>query len=78
MLAYTCSDCKGSFYRIDLWPHPENSGEFICRNCQTTRRLKKQKSFESDFRRFRERQDYVPQEGLFKQTSSEFPMMNLM
>jgi len=62
MLVNTCSNCKRSFDRIDLWPHPENSDGFICRNCQTTRRLKKEKSFESDFRRFRERQDYVPQE----------------
>ena len=61
-----CSDCKESFDRIDLWPHPENSEEFICRSCQTTRRLKKQKSFESDFRRFRERHDYVPQEETFQ------------
>ncbi len=66
MLANTCLDCKGTFDRIDLWPHPENSDEFICRNCQTTRRLKKQKSFESDFRRFRERQEYVPQEETFQ------------
>ena len=66
MLTNTCSDCKESFDRIDLWPHPENSSWFICRNCQTNRRLKKQKSFESDFRRFRERQDYVPQEETFQ------------
>ncbi len=66
MFANTCSDCKGSFDRIDLWPHPKNYDEFICRNCQTTRRLKKQKSFESDFRRFRERQDYVSQEETFQ------------
>ena len=66
MFANTCSDCKGSFDRIDLWPHPKNYDEFICRNCQTTRRLKKQKSFESDFRRFRGRQDYVSQEETFQ------------
>ncbi|MDH3313550.1 MAG: J domain-containing protein [Nitrosopumilus sp.] len=70
MLANTCSDCKGSFDRIDLWPHPENSDEFICRDCQAIRRLKKQKSFESDFRRFRERQDYVPQEETFQTSQS--------
>ncbi|MGY5146463.1 MAG: hypothetical protein ACW9W4_00450 [Candidatus Nitrosopumilus sp. bin_7KS] len=61
-----CSDCKGTFERIDLWPHPENSEKFICRNCQKVRRLKKQKSFESHFRRFRERQDYIPQEDTFQ------------
>ena len=66
MLTNTCSNCKGSFDRIDLWPHPENSDGFICRNCQTTRRLKKVKSFESNFRRFRKRQDYVPQEETFQ------------
>ena len=66
MLANTCSDCKETFDRIDLWPHPENPDGFICRNCQTIRRLKKQKSFESYFRRFRERQDYVPQEDAFQ------------
>lgn len=66
MLANTCSDCKKKFDRIDLWPHPKNYDEFICRHCQTTRRLKKQKSFESDFRRFRVRQDYVPQEETFQ------------
>ena len=65
-MANTCSDCKEKFDRIDLWPHPKNYDEFICRNCQTTRRLKKQKSFESDFRRFRVRQDYVPQEETFQ------------
>ena len=70
MLANTCLDCKGTFDRIDLWPHPENSDEFICRNCQTTRRSKKQKSFESDFRRFRERQNYVPQEETFQTSQS--------
>ena len=70
MLANTCSNCKGSFDRIDLWPHPENSDGFICRNCQTTRRLKKEKPFESDFRRFRERQDYVPQEEAFQISQS--------
>lgn len=61
-----CLDCKGEFDRIDLWPHPENSEGFICRNCQKVRRLKKQKSFESHFRRFRERQDYAPQEETFQ------------
>jgi len=66
MLANTCSNCKGSFDGIDLWPHHENSDEFICRNCQTIRRLKKEKSFESDFRRFREQQNYVPQEETFQ------------
>ena len=70
MLVNTCSNCKRSFDRIDLWPHPENSDGFICRNCQTTRRLKKKKSFESDFRRFRERQDYVPQEETFQISQS--------
>ena len=66
MLSNICSDCKGSFGRIDLWPHPGNTEEFICRDCQATRRLKKQESFESDFRIFRERQDYVPQEETFQ------------
>jgi len=66
MLVNTCSNCKGIFDKIDLWPHPENSDEFICRNCQTVRRLKKEKPFESDFRKFRERQDYVPQEETFQ------------
>jgi DnaJ-class molecular chaperone len=70
MLANICSNCKGSFDRIDLWPHPEKLGKFICRNCQRTRRLKKEKSFESDFRRFRERQDYVPPEETFQTNQS--------
>ncbi len=61
-----CLDCEGAFNRIDLWPHPENSDEYVCRNCQKNRRLKKQKSFESYFRRFRERQDYVQQEETFQ------------
>ena len=73
MFANTCSDCKGSFDRIDLWPHPKNYDEFICRNCQTTSRLKKQKSFESDFRRFRERQDYVSQEETFQTNQFRIP-----
>ena len=68
MLTNICSDCNESFERIELWPHPENSDEFICRNCQTIRRLKKQKSFESDFRRFRQRQDYIPQEETFQKS----------
>ncbi len=67
---HLCSDCEGTFDRIDLWPHPENSEQFICRNCQKTRRLKKQKSFESDFRRFRERQDYIQQEETFQTSQS--------
>ena len=66
MMENICLDCKGSFGRIDLWPHPEKSDEFICRSCQADRRLKKQKSFESDFRRFRQRQDYVLQEEAFQ------------
>jgi hypothetical protein len=53
-----------------LWPHPEKSREFICRNCQRIRRLKKEKSFESDFRRFRERQDYVSPEETFQTNQS--------
>ena len=74
MLVNTCSNCKGSFERIDLWLHPENSDEFICRHCQTARRLKKEKSFESDFRRFRERQDYIPQEETFQ--TNQFRISN--
>ena len=70
MLANTCTNCKGSFDRIDLWPHPEKSRKFICRNCQRIRRLKKEKSFESDFRRFRERQDYVSPEETFQTNQS--------
>lgn len=70
MLANTCTNCKGSFDRIDLWPHPEKSREFICRNCQRIRRLKKEKSFESDFRRFRERRDYVSPEETFQTNQS--------
>jgi len=65
-----CLDCKGTFDRIDLWPHPENSDEFICRNCQRNRRTKKQKSFESNFRKFRERQYYVPEEETFQFSQS--------
>ena len=63
-----CLDCKGIFDRIELWPHPKNREGFICRNCQTTCRLKKQKSFESDFRRFKHRQDYVPEEKTFQKS----------
>ena len=62
----SCADCKKIFHRIDLWPHQEKSDSFICRNCNTARRLEKQKSFESDFRGFRDRQDYVPQEAIFR------------
>ena len=70
VLSDSCSDCKKTFERIDLWPHSEISGGFICRNCNTTRRLKKQKSFESDFRRFRKRPDYVSQEAIFQTSQS--------
>lgn len=65
-----CSDCEGTFDRIDLWPHSENSEEFICRNCKKNHRLKKQKSFESHLRRFRERPDYIPQEETFQPSQS--------
>ncbi len=65
-----CSDCGGTFGRIYFWPHPENSEQFVCRNCQKTRGLKKQKLFESDFRRFRERQDYIQQEETFQTSQS--------
>ena len=58
----SCSVCKKTFERIDLWPHSKIPGKFICRKCNTDGRLKKQKSFESNFRMFRDRQDYVPQE----------------
>ena len=70
MLRDSCADCKKTFHRIDLWPHSEKSGKFICRNCNTARRLEKQKSFESDLRAFRNRQDYVPQEGIFRTSQS--------
>ena len=66
MLTGTCFYCKKEFTRIDLWPDSKVSGKFICRTCQTKRRLKKQKSFESDFREFRARSDYVPQEETFQ------------
>jgi len=62
----SCFDCEGTFDRIDLWPHPESSDTFICRKCLTRRRINKQESFESDFRRFRERQYYVPEEETFQ------------
>ena len=65
MLGDSCADCKKTFHRIDLWPHSEKPGKFVCRNCNTVRRLENQKSFESDFREFRDRQDYVPQEAIF-------------
>ena len=70
MLSDSCAICKKIFQRIDLWPHSEKDGEFICRNCNTSRRLEKQKSFESDLRGFRDRQDYVPQEGIFQTSQS--------
>lgn len=66
----SCANCKKSFHRIDLWPHPEKSDRFICRNCNTARRLEKQKSFESGFRGFRDRQDYVQQEAVFRTDQS--------
>ncbi len=70
VLTNKCLDCKEIFDRIDLWPHPENPDKFICRNCKTSRRLKKQKSFQSNFRNFRDRQDYVPQEDTFQTSQS--------
>ncbi len=70
MLRYPCANCKKTFHRIDLWPHPEKSDMFICRKCNTARRLEKQKSFESDFRGFRDRQDYVRQEATFQTDQS--------
>ena len=70
MTSNKCSDCKKVFERINLWPHPENPDEFICRNCKTSRRLKKQKLFQSNFRNFRDRQDYVPQEESFQTSQS--------
>ena len=65
-----CLDCKDVFDRIDLWPHPESHDEFICRKCKTNRRVSKQKSFQSNFRNFRDRQDYVPQEESFQTNQS--------
>ncbi len=65
----SCSVCKKTFERINLWPNSLKSGTFICRNCNTSR-LKKQKSFESDLRKFRERQDYVLQETSFRESPS--------
>jgi hypothetical protein len=70
ILSKSCADCNKTFHRIDLWPHPEKDCQFICRNCNTSRRLEKQKSFESDLRGFRDRQDYVPQEGIFQTSQS--------
>ncbi len=58
------------FARIDLWPNPAKPGKFICRNCNTARRLKKQKTYESDLREFRHRHDYVPEEDIFQADSS--------
>ncbi len=69
-MSKSCSDCKDAFDRIDLWPHPKTSGEFICRSCKTLRRLRIQKSYESNFRRFRYRQDYVQQEAIFQPSST--------
>ena len=66
----SCSVCKKTFERINLWPNSLKSGTFICRNCNTSKRLKKQKSFESDLRKFRERQDYVLQETGFQESPS--------
>lgn len=70
MLTNKCLDCKEIFDRIDLWPHPENQDGFVCRKCNTNRRLKKQKPFQSNFRNFRDRQDYVPQEETFQISQS--------
>lgn len=61
-----CFCCKEEFGRIDLWSDSKNSGKFVCRDCCTNHRLQKQKSFESDFREFRTRSDYVPQEETFQ------------
>ena len=66
----SCHICKKIFERIDLWPSSIKPGKFICRNCNTACRLKKQKSFESDLREFRDRQDYVPEEETFQASQS--------
>lgn len=67
---HKCSKCKGTFSRIDLWRDSENPESFTCRNCKSKSRIKKQKSFQSDFRNFRKRQDYVPQEYIFQASQS--------
>jgi hypothetical protein len=67
---HKCIKCKDSYDRIDLWRNPKNPKEYTCRNCRTKIREDKQKSFESDFRHFRKRQDYVPQEDTFQTSQS--------
>ena len=67
---HKCSKCKEMFNRIDLWRNPENTKEYTCRNCRTENRLESQKSFESDLRHFRKRQDYVSQEDSFQTNPS--------
>lgn len=67
---HKCSKCEGTFDRIDLWINSDNPKEFTCRNCKLKSRIEKQKSFESDFRNFRKRQDYVPQEDTFQSSQS--------
>lgn len=53
-----------------MWRNPENPDEYTCRRCRAKSRIAKQKSFESDFRNFRNRQDYVPQEEGFQTNQS--------
>ena len=66
----SCHVCKKTFERIDLWQDSLKPGTFICRNCNTSRRLKTQKSFESELREFRDRQDYISQETVFQASQS--------
>lgn len=67
---HKCSKCEETFDRIDLWINSDNPKEFTCRNCKLKSRIEKQKSFKSDFRNFRKRQDYVPQEDTFQSSQS--------
>ena len=59
----TCLDCHKKFARKDLWQHTDDG--FICRGCLKARWLKRQTSFKSPFRKFRERVDYVAEEPGF-------------
>jgi hypothetical protein len=68
--SHKCSKCKGTFSRIDLWRNSENLEAYTCRNCKSKSRTEKQKSFQSDFRNFRKRSDYVPQEDVFQANKS--------
>tara|TARA_B110000467_G_scaffold161914_1_gene183968 strand:- start:107 stop:1768 length:1662 start_codon:yes stop_codon:yes gene_type:complete len=58
---YSCSKCKKTFDRINLWLNSDQFEDFTCRECKSHERKVNQKSFKSKLRNFRNHQDYVKQ-----------------